>query len=182
MRPSMRLLNLEVSSLQGSRTLYVCSVCRHEARPRPLLARQFLRNASSNTTPITERVRRKIWGTDNPPGLKDPYGESLLEKRFRKEQPEKAEEEVVETAAATTEAENAVVEDGAVAEAYEPATTWEGIPRIGHLGRWSDLPASEADKYDSYVFLFLLSPRRCSVRPCDGHVVGFNCTILTSEL
>ncbi|KAL4893378.1 ribosomal subunit 39S-domain-containing protein [Aspergillus ambiguus] len=152
MRPSMRLLSLEVSSLQGPRTLYVCSVCRQEARPRPLLARQFLRNASSNTTPITERVRRKIWGTENPPGLKDPYGESLLEKRFRKDQPEQ-QQAVAEEPAEAVQAveENVAPEEVAAAEAYEPATTWEGLPRVGHLGEWSKRPRSEADTYESFM-------------------------------
>ncbi|KAF7589865.1 hypothetical protein BBP40_003577 [Aspergillus hancockii] len=146
MRPSLRLLNLEISSLQGSRALYVCSVCRQEARPRPLVARQFLRNASS-TTPITERVRRKIWGTDNPPGLKDPYGgEGALERRFRKDQPERQADETVEAAEVIEpETEDVPSTD------YQPATTWEDIPRVGHLGRWSDLPATGADSFNSFM-------------------------------
>ena len=146
MRASLRLLNLEVPSLQGSRTRYVCSVCRHEALPRPLVARQFLRNASSDNAPLTERVRRKLWGTDNPPGLKDPYGgEGVLERKFKKSQPEGQNDSVAETAPQASEA----VEDAAAGDAYEPATTWEGIPHIGHLGEWTDLPPSEADGYDS---------------------------------
>ncbi|KAB8075323.1 ribosomal subunit 39S-domain-containing protein, partial [Aspergillus leporis] len=141
MRPSLRL-----SSLQGSRTLYVCSVCRQEARPRPLLARQFLRNASS-TTPITERVRRKIWGTDNPPGLKDPYGgEGVLERKFKKDLPENPDLTGYETIG-VVERES---EDVPPAD-YQPASTWEDIPRVGHLGRWSDLPAAEADAYNSFM-------------------------------
>ncbi|KAE8374954.1 ribosomal subunit 39S-domain-containing protein [Aspergillus bertholletiae] len=151
MRPSLRLLNLEVSSLQGSRTLYVCSVCRQEARPRPLVARQFLRNAS-NATPITERVRRKIWGTDNPPGLKDPYGgEGVLERKFKKDQPARQGEESENLDQATEEAQAESEADLAAAEAYEPATSWEGLPRVGHLGRWSDLPPSETDGYESFM-------------------------------
>ncbi|PLB54264.1 hypothetical protein P170DRAFT_431892 [Aspergillus steynii IBT 23096] len=151
MRASLRLLNLEVSSLQGSRTRYVCSVCRHEALPRPLIARQFLRNASSDNAPLTERVRRKLWGTENPPGLKDPYGgEGVLERKFKKTQAEGQDETVAETTQ-VSEAEYEAAEDAAVGDAYEPAATWEGIPHIGHLGRWTDLPPSEADSYDSFM-------------------------------
>ncbi|EIT79620.1 hypothetical protein AO1008_04648 [Aspergillus oryzae 100-8] len=151
MRPSLRLLNLEVSSLQGSRTLYVCSVCRQEARPRPLVARQFLRNAS-NATPITERVRRKIWGTDNPPGLKDPYGgEGVLERKFKKDQPARQEEEPENLAQTSEQTQVENEAELASAEAYEPATTWEGLQRVGHLGRWSDLPPSDADAYESFM-------------------------------
>ncbi|KAL3463163.1 ribosomal subunit 39S-domain-containing protein [Aspergillus heterothallicus] len=143
MRSSLRLLNLEVPSTQRSRTLYVCSVCRHEARPRPLITRQFLRHAS-DSTPITERVRRKIWGTNNPPGLKDPYGGAgVLETKFGKGQSAPQE---TEPATATEAVEEAVYED----TSYEPATTWEGLQRVGHLGAWSDLPPSAADAYTSF--------------------------------
>ncbi|KAF4174974.1 hypothetical protein CNMCM8694_005397 [Aspergillus lentulus] len=143
MRQSLRILNLEVSPLQGSRTLYVCSICRQDVRPRPVLVRQFLRNAS-NATPLTERVRRKIWGTDNPPGLKDPYGgEGVLERKWKK-QPGQQEEE---PARASTEALETQSED-ALSDTYEPATTWEGLPRVGHLGKWSDLPPTEADAFN----------------------------------
>ncbi|KAL3445718.1 ribosomal subunit 39S-domain-containing protein [Aspergillus insuetus] len=143
MRSSLRLLNLEVPTSQRSRALYVCSVCRHEARPRPFVARQFLRHAS-DSTPITERVRRKLWGTDNPPGLKDPYGgEGVFERKFKRGQsaPQKNEPE-----AATEVAEDSVSEDSS----YEPATTWEGLQRVGHLGTWSDLPPTKADAYTSF--------------------------------
>ena len=123
MRPSARLLGLEVPS---SRTLYVCSSCRQEARPRPVLARQFLRNAStsSGSTPLTEKVRRKLWGTENPPGMKDPY-------------------EVVEAAEPAEVAETAGREDAD----YVPATSWEGIEKIGHLGGWENYPATQSDEY-----------------------------------
>jgi hypothetical protein len=144
MRQSLRLLSLEVSPIQGSRTLYVCSTCRQEVRPRPVLVRQFLRNAS-NATLLTERVRRKIWGTDNPPGLKDPYGgEGVLERKWKK-QPEQQDEE---PARASTEALETQSEDVLSSDTYEPATTWEGLPRVGHLGKWSDLPPTEADVFN----------------------------------
>ncbi|KAI9375436.1 ribosomal subunit 39S-domain-containing protein [Aspergillus egyptiacus] len=151
MRSSLRLLNLEVTPLQGSRTLYVCSVCRQEARPRPLGTRQFLRNAS-DSTPITERVRRKLWGTDNPPGLKDPYGgEGVFEKKFKKAQTGQQEETAAVEETQAAETESAVTEDAESAESsYQPATTWNDLQRVGHLGRWKDLPPTEADAYNSF--------------------------------
>ncbi|KAE8152531.1 ribosomal subunit 39S-domain-containing protein [Aspergillus avenaceus] len=150
MRSSLRLLNLEAPTLQGSKTLYVCSVCRQETRPRPALARQFLRNSS--TTPITERVRRKIWGTDSPPGLEDPYGgQSVLEKKFKKDQPEQRPQRTQEPDDGwrNIDEASAGVETAPSGE-YEPATTWEGLARVGHLGRWTDFPASEVDEYTSF--------------------------------
>ena len=36
--------------------------------------------------PLTEKLRRKIWGTDNPPGLEDPYGDrSVFDQSKKKE-------------------------------------------------------------------------------------------------
>ncbi|ODM17172.1 hypothetical protein SI65_07571 [Aspergillus cristatus] len=154
MRPSARLLSLEVS---GSRTLYVCSSCRQEARPRPVLARQFLRNASSGSTPLTEKVRRKLWGTENPPGLKDPYGgPGALEKKLRGNQ------NVQEEGAAEVEsAEPAEVAETAGREDpdYVPATSWEGIEKIGHLGGWQNYPASQADEYSPFMLKQKLTKR-----------------------
>ncbi|KAL4930695.1 mitochondrial 54S ribosomal mL50 protein [Aspergillus undulatus] len=152
MRSSLRLLNLEVTPLQGSRTRYVCSTCRQESRPRPFVARQFLRNASDSSTPITERVRRKLWGTDNPPGLKDPYGgEGVFEKKFKKSQ---ASRQAQEGENAPTEIQQEAATEEAVEETtsgdYIAATTWEGLDRVGHLGRWKDLPPKEADAYNSF--------------------------------
>jgi len=89
-------------------------------------------------------VRRKIWGTDNPPGLKDPYGgEGVLERKWKK-QPEQQEEE---PSRGSTEALETQSED-VISNTYEPATTWESLPRVGHLGKWSDLPPTEADVFN----------------------------------
>ncbi|KAL4972803.1 ribosomal subunit 39S-domain-containing protein [Aspergillus desertorum] len=161
MRSSLRLLNLEAATpLRGSITRYVCSTCRLEARPRPFVVRQFLRHASDDNTPITERVRRKLWGTDNPPGLKDPYGgEGVFEKKFKKAgqapkqqgEPEGDQGTPAEDQAAP--AENTTLADvagDAVSGEYVPATTWEGLDRVGHLGRWNDFPPTTEDVYTSF--------------------------------
>ncbi|KAL4944215.1 hypothetical protein BDV06DRAFT_210424 [Aspergillus oleicola] len=167
MRSSLRLLNLEVSTIQGSRTRYVCSTCRQEARPRPFVACQFLRNASDSSTPITERVRRKIWGTDNPPGLKDPYGgEGVFEKKWKKSQAG-AEEGGEDSRQRPAETKQAAKEEEPVEEVtsgdYEAATTWEGLDRVGHLGRWKDLPPKKADAYNSFVQHRLTSPGHLAI-------------------
>ncbi|KAH3410321.1 hypothetical protein KXV81_006042 [Aspergillus fumigatus] len=92
-------------------------------------------------------VRRKIWGTDNPPGLKDPYGgEGVLERKWKK-QPEQQEEE---PSRGSTEALETQSED-VISNTYEPATTWESLPRVGHLGKWSDLPPTEADVFNPFM-------------------------------
>lgn len=79
----------------------------------------------------------------------------MFEKKFKRSQAAREEDQGVEATPAETQ--NAAVEtavEEAVPEgssAYEPATTWEGLERIGHLGKWSDYPPSEADAYNSYV-------------------------------
>jgi hypothetical protein len=155
MRPAVRLLQpLEAPSLQLSKSLYVCSNCRQDFLPRAVLSLgSARRNASSGNTPFTEKVRRKIWGTDNPPGLKDPYGgegviEKALRKRTRGEEGEQEQEQ--ERAPAAVEEEQALQTiEGEVAPPleYTPAMTWDGIERIGHLGKWYDFPPTEADEY-----------------------------------
>ncbi|ETN47004.1 uncharacterized protein HMPREF1541_01194 [Cyphellophora europaea CBS 101466] len=63
---------------------YICASCRTRAAASShasAQSRQQLRHSSD--IPFTEKIRRKIWGTDNPPGLKDPYGgPSFLERRL----------------------------------------------------------------------------------------------------
>lgn len=144
MRPVVRLLQpLEAPSLQLSKSLYVCSNCRQDYLPRASLSPQSRRNASGDT-PFTEKVRRKIWGTDNPPGLKDPYGgEGVIEKAFRR----RSQGQVEQEQAPEVESEEVFPPEIAPPQEYTPATTWDGLQRMGHLRRWSDLPPSEADEY-----------------------------------
>ncbi|KAJ9302248.1 hypothetical protein DTO271G3_1114 [Paecilomyces variotii] len=157
MRPSVRLLNpLEVPSLQVSKSLYVCSTCRQEFRPQVFsasVAHRFRRHASSNDTPFTEKVRRKIWGTDNPPGLKDPYGgEGVIERAMRKRR-QGAEEEVVAAEQQQPDLRELeqIEQEIAPPDDYRPASTWDSLERVGHLGRWSDYPPTEADEYHSFL-------------------------------
>ncbi|RJE27358.1 Ribosomal subunit 39S [Aspergillus sclerotialis] len=122
MHPSVRLLRQDLSSIYF---------------PRSSIARQVRYNSSDK---FSERVRRRLWGTDNPPGLKDPYGgQGVLERRWSgRQQPEEAEE-----------ADHDV--DIAPPEDYVEAKTWDGLQRIGHLGKWSDLPPRKEDTYKPFL-------------------------------
>lgn len=146
MRPVVRLLQpLEVPSRHLTKTLYICSNCRQEFLPRSLVNPQARRNASGNT-PFTEKVRRRIWGTDNPPGLKDPYGgEGVIEKAWKKRDKEQSSSASATAVEQKVEAEE---EDFDLnPQQYVPATTIDGLERMGHLGRWSDFPPTEDDEY-----------------------------------
>lgn len=146
---------------------YVCSSCRlrtlHDPRPNSLPT-QSVRYATGGSTPFTEKIRRKIWGTDNPPGAEDPYGgEGQLFKRQRAEQRERERE--VEEAAEAAEMADALEEEQAnaspygrsvirtiVPEDFEPATNWEGLEHLGSLGLWHQKPPRDSDVYKRYGF------------------------------
>ncbi|KAH0536194.1 hypothetical protein FGG08_006902 [Glutinoglossum americanum] len=102
-----------------------CSACRSR-RLLPLAAATNFSTFSSRparrqpttdpeNTPFSEKLRRKLWGTDKPPGQIDPYNP-----HDRRTRP--VEEEV------------SVVTGGA--EAYSPATTWDGLEHVGGSGGW----------------------------------------------
>jgi len=144
MHPSVRLLSLERCSLHSSRLLYASTTCRRQVAPRSFPVRQIRYN--SDDTSLTERIRRKIWGTDSPPGLKDPYGgKGVFEERWGGQRQPSQEAEPIEQES-----------DIAPPDAYTEATNWEGLERIGHLGKWTDLnknnPADQYHPYDPPVF------------------------------
>ncbi|KAH8592508.1 ribosomal subunit 39S-domain-containing protein [Bisporella sp. PMI_857] len=54
-----------------------CATCKHQAT-------SFSTCSTRNAVFDTEKIRKKIWGTDEPPGLKDPYGGESVVERIRK--------------------------------------------------------------------------------------------------
>ncbi|KAI9744115.1 MAG: hypothetical protein M1818_002267 [Claussenomyces sp. TS43310] len=102
-------------------TTSLSSSCRRQAAPFSASARQ----AAEAKAPLTDRLRKRIWGTDRPPGLKDPYSPAA-------DQAPEEEHRVVESA----EAQARKREHEAMMETYVPATTWEGLDSIGGYGNW----------------------------------------------
>ncbi len=142
---------------------YVCQNCRQQLRRVRSPNSHQLRHA---TTPFTEKLRRKIWGTDNPPGLKDPYGPGWAERRAAV----KAQQEPGQTKAADVDEREWMAggrpnlvdrdfddkfEDDPVSfkddlgqdENYKPAETWDGLQHVGHRGSWEDMPPLLGDEY-----------------------------------
>ncbi|EEQ27342.1 conserved hypothetical protein [Microsporum canis CBS 113480] len=152
-RRLLRSLEALPSQLTGSR--YVCTNCRWQSLPRTrnLISIPSRRYNSSDNLPFSEKVRRKLWGTDNPPGLKDPYGgESMLERRARELR--ESREEVKESEPQETSDEYAqVVEEGNSEPMgdYTPAATWDGLEHVGSLGEWWEKPATEVDRFDAFM-------------------------------
>ena len=85
----------------------------------------------------TEKWRKRIWGTETPPGPKDPYKntygppsvlDQMRDERQRDMQEEPHDMERRTEAPAVNEED---FQDNVNIEGYKPATTWESLPRIG---------------------------------------------------
>ncbi|KAE8453782.1 hypothetical protein EG329_009294 [Mollisiaceae sp. DMI_Dod_QoI] len=107
---------------------YLCSACRNQATP---FSTSTLRAAR---VPYTEKIRQKIWGTDQPLGQKDPYGEgSVLDQTKKREKEEELKERDERRAAAQPSPPDM--------STYEQSTTWGNredgrIPWVGGFGYW----------------------------------------------
>ena len=117
---------------------FVCLQCRHRAARAAsvttsgVAAGRTQRNvstsssAAASTTPFTERLRKRIWGTNEPPGSENPYGEKS----------------VLDSVKAKRDAER-VKDLGPRSEPlqddYVPSKSWEGLEHIGGAtGWWED--------------------------------------------
>lgn len=165
MRPPVRLLQ----PLEARTSLYVCSSCRHNVLSACSLSHSSspARRHASGRTPFTDRLRQRIWGTDKPPGLEDPYGgEGVISKAWKKRKAEHTGEQLQEAQEQQVQeeepwAEQEVDEAAAAAEAarvgsgrgysdhaeFTPAKTAEGMRVIGHHGKWKSFHPSESDQY-----------------------------------
>ncbi|MCJ1477174.1 hypothetical protein MMC13_005845 [Lambiella insularis] len=106
------------------------------------------RSASTTRDKIsaTESIRRKIWGTDEPPGQADPYGDaSLLDRTKQLSQ----EPEVLESKSTSEQDEKA--EKTAAYADYVPATTWDGLDHIGGATGWWEEAWDEEHQFEGFM-------------------------------
>lgn len=111
--------------------VYVCVQCRHRLLKASITTSASPKAASqaNGNVPYTERIRRRIWGTETPPGLKDPYGNrSVLDKGQKKGKEPVASEAISDVNASSTALD-------AQAD-YVPATSWDGLEHIGGAKGW----------------------------------------------
>lgn len=112
---------------------FVCLQCRLHASAaarrqnpssKPLItSRQY--------ASLTDRLRKKIWGSENPPGQEDPYGgKSILDQRKKELDLEDERRDPRVQVAPSPED----VEDESVALGYVAKTTWDGMDRVGYEG------------------------------------------------
>ena len=152
---------------------FVCRSCRQQALRQRITLLQQSRSASGEPLPFTEKLRRKIWGTDNPPGLKDPYGgPSYLEQRRMEKEAQKNggyllsgqgryERDEVEPENGGTDMAETEPDYSEEPQEYVPAETWDGLEHMGHKtsideekqvrfeGHWADLPPKPEDSYEA---------------------------------
>ncbi|TVY85030.1 hypothetical protein LSUE1_G001506 [Lachnellula suecica] len=103
---------------------YVCATCRSQA---PSFSTSSIRTDARDRT--LGELRKKIWGTDVPPGLENPYGDKsnieklVVSKQKAKGKATEAPMKPNKTAATTPSSD------------YEPATTWDGLEEVGGENR-----------------------------------------------
>ncbi|EKD15950.1 uncharacterized protein L3040_003192 [Drepanopeziza brunnea f. sp. 'multigermtubi'] len=129
---SIDLLRTRATANLSPSSTYLCAACRNHAAP---FSTSMSRTARDKI-PMSEKLRRRIWGTDSPPGLKDPYGDQSVfdqtKQREREQEIEDAKEERA-TQLAAIEAQRRQRETVADLDTsgYEPATTWDGLEEVG---------------------------------------------------
>ncbi|GME63655.1 Ribosomal protein L50 mitochondria [Neofusicoccum parvum] len=86
--------------------------------------------AKSTSTPFTERLRTKIWGTDHAPGREDPYS---FDSPLRSEQPPQPPRRPPQPAAVSEQQQQQGPKRPvrALKDGYEPAKTWHGLEWVG---------------------------------------------------
>ncbi|KAH6719135.1 ribosomal subunit 39S-domain-containing protein [Leptodontidium sp. MPI-SDFR-AT-0119] len=117
------------ATVQAPSSTYLCTACKHRASP---FSTSSARDAKAS---LTEKLRRKIWGTDSPPGLEDPYGgKSVFDQTKKREWEEQIEEQ---KAARKLQSQEAKVNSLSKPK-YTPATTWDGLETLGYVeDRWA---------------------------------------------
>lgn len=110
---------------------YLCLSCR--SRNTPFSTSSLHAEQKGKLDKGLDKLRKKIWGTDTPPGLENPYGgEGVFEKndRRRKEKKEETNElEISEQPQQTAKAPEHF-------SSYEPADTWDDLEHVGGFEDW----------------------------------------------
>lgn len=112
---------------------YLCAVCR--SREDRFSTSSIQRAQDGGLERGLDKLRRKIWGSDKPPGLDNPYGDgSIFEEKTRQRQ----EKDKVNTEAKVNNAQPSKQQPKAakVDSSYEPAETWDGLETVGGSGSW----------------------------------------------
>ena len=134
---------------------YVCFQCQLRAstavrmtNPSISLPHASRRHASWLDT---QKLRKKIWGTDNPPGQEDPYGKESAFDRRRRESEQETEQETEKE----RELESAPDEEVPTNEEdYLEAITAKGLKTVGMpdwgMKQWSKAEENRFEGFDRF--------------------------------
>ena len=155
------------SSLQAtSRSNHICLQCQiqaHRASHKINSPFGHLPTRRHASFMDTEKWRRKIWGTDTPPGAADPYGgPSVFEQRremLQLDPPEEKPQDAERRTEAPADVEDDV-EDDVNIDDYKPATTWEKLPRIGG-DSWAKNEYISTHPFEGYKSLHIAICQSC---------------------
>lgn len=143
----------------------ICLQCRNQAprsilRPRVPVSTPPSNRRYANTggysdpgadpNSLSERLRRKIWKQDEPEDLADPYGDRDIVDRDQKQYRNTVEAQ--ETAVAPKASQEPALPDN-----YIPASTWDGLERIGGATGWWEDAWDQEHQFEGYVFTHIES-------------------------
>ncbi|MCJ1438599.1 hypothetical protein MMC27_007989 [Xylographa pallens] len=145
----------QISHGTRTRSGYVCIECQHGLSSPPFaiipksipVANRRQASTAREKTPYTERIRQKIWGTQDPPGQADPYGDASVLDQTKK-QTSKSEPRPVEQVSRT--GDKPLPSSAAYAN-YVPATTWDGLDHIGGATGWWEEAWDEEHQFISFM-------------------------------
>jgi hypothetical protein len=128
----------------------ICVFCQHSSRRAAPFSTRSARSSrrTEEDTPspdFLERTRRRLWGTDAPPGPKDPYARPAANAKSAPSPLEEGEDgstaddvrayAAAEFAQQKTQMQQSV-EDAPMHQDYIPATTWDGLEAVGGETEW----------------------------------------------
>lgn len=149
MKSSLRHARLHLSSRTKPKNTYICIQCRINTQLHQFSTSGTNGAPQERARPIdfTERLRRRIWGTDTPPGPPPIY---------RKLSPE--EEALAAAEFDELETENAIARDTATEVArqqeagqYKPAEDWTGLEKIGGPKGWWEEAWDRENVYQGFL-------------------------------
>ncbi|KAH6678376.1 ribosomal subunit 39S-domain-containing protein [Halenospora varia] len=118
---------------------YLCLACRHQTSS---FSTSFRTARADEKVPLTERLRQRIWGTDEPPGLKDPYGDrSVFDQSKKKRAQEPARERKERKPSPST----------VISADYQPADTWEGLDSVGEYADYWEEEWNSVHQFQGFL-------------------------------
>ena len=116
---------LRPRAVAGKLSPYLCSSCSHRAT---FFSTSISRPEDKKIT-LPEKLRRKIWGTDQPPGQENPYVNTSV---YDQHNDRIREEELVKHEGQ----ERTLATMAGLDTSYVPAANWDGLERVGGFGNW----------------------------------------------